>query len=218
MSGFVRNFLAALALTVCVFAVTATASAAKRGSIGGPPTRSAALAGALRHAKALTKPIVIGRGDGTGGRIELVAFHSARGLCLVISRPRLGRRGSTPGGGCGAAPRPLAGEQLFYLGASSEWMRGRGYLYFDEEWALNPAIARLAVVGRLAGHKGRSRAGIIYANPTPTMLQQLKETSPFALALAVWPDCVLESTVRATAFDAGGTPLQSDTAFPSSCF
>jgi hypothetical protein len=101
---------------------------------------------------------------------------------------------------------------------TSAWTRGRRWLYFDEEWALSPSVARLTVTGRLFRRKRRSPAKIIYANPTPTMLQELQEKTPFSLALAIWPDCVLESTVRATAFDASGTPLQSDTAFPSDCF
>jgi hypothetical protein len=211
MPRSVPYIAAVLVLSVCVLAVPASAVAAKRGSVGGPPTRSPALAAKLRHAHPVSSPIVIGAGRGAGGRIELVAFHAKHGLCLFISRPRLGIKGGDSPGGCGVGVQPFPGGQITSNGASSEWIRGRGWLYFDEEWALSPSVARVTVTGRPAGRNATVPARIIYARPTPTMLRHLRETTPFALALSTWPDCILEETVQATAFDATGTVLQSAT-------
>src|SRR6266545_7310221 len=118
----------AVPLISCLVALAAAPSAlaAKRGHVGGAPTRSPILKLELHAVNPTTPPTVIGRGRGAGGRIELIGFKSKARLCIIISRPRLLRIGNAQGLGCGNPPHPAIGA-LELQNTEAEWSKGHGW-------------------------------------------------------------------------------------------
>jgi hypothetical protein len=115
--------------------------------------------------------------------------------------------GDTDALGCGTTT-PTNGVVRLLQG-TAQWNKGNGWLYSDQEIAVDPSAASVGVIGRLAGRSAAAPGWVLYANVGQPLLGRLNLPTPFAVAVAVWHGCVLTDTVQATAFDANGSPLGS---------
>jgi hypothetical protein len=199
-----------LIVIACLVAlgVPSQASAAKRGAIGGPPTSSPVLRMELKVLRPSGPVIVIGRGRAAGTRIEILAFNSQTGLCVLVSRPKLLRIGDAQGLGCGGPLQPSSG-QLELLEFGANWSKGHGWLYSDQWGTISPSVASVTVSMQLQGDPGPVPATVIYARPNDAILARLQQAQPINLFLAVAHGCALASQTKAAAFDASGAVIAS---------
>lgn len=207
-----------LLIASCLISLTLSSPslAAKRGQIGGPPTRSPVLRLTLQLTPPKGPVVVIGRGRAAGGRIEIVAYNSRFGLCVLASRPRLLRIGDVDEVGCGSSLQAASGV-VELQGASKRWSKGHGWLYSDQWGAITPAVGTVSVRMQLRGKLHPTSSRLIYARPDPLILARLHQVEPIHMFLAAARGCAFVSKTQATAFDYTGLPIGSaQSPFPSS--
>jgi hypothetical protein len=201
--------------TVFVLASSCQALAAMRGEVGGPPTRSVALRMFMRTQHPTSRVIVIGREKAAGGRIELLAYDSPSGLCMLAYRPKLFVLGQVDPPWCDVPLQPPSGA-IAVGHFTSLSGGGKRYIYSDQEGVIRSAVGSVALNVQVRGSSGPVAARVGYARPGPVILARLHQPEPFSVFLAVERGCALISTYQATAFDYSGAAIGSQSsAFPS---
>lgn len=181
-------------------ACPATAPAAERGQVGGPPTLKfdrEPFSGRLT-----SKMIVIARAGSSLGPVELVAYDTADG-CLTIELDVVRERTGSPT--CHSEPEGGVIE-VQGSGWDKRVKRGTGQ-YSVFLGGIGADAARVSAEGR--AKKGRKRATGIIARPGPEILARLNNAEPFSAWGAVLPGCFSGRRFIARAFGSDGSLLGS---------
>jgi hypothetical protein len=193
-----RAIIAAASLLVLA---AAPASAAEVGEVGGPPsdTSSALPKGKVKAKRfglprALSPPIVIGVADTIGGRVELVAQNSTKGVCLsslVIDH-------FTVIGAC-TRSRPQPGDVQPIAWAIQQFPRR---VYGSVTGLVPPGTPALSVALESRGKRRYVPPAI--ATPDASILARLGVSEPFSYFHADYSGCLPPHKTITLAYDIAG--------------
>lgn len=171
------------------------------GEVGGPPSSN--FDRCFRILRPCTDPVVLATGEHLLGPVEVIAFGSARGLCLGADT--FERNGASGFFGCGGEGAPPGGKAIALTGVGgSSSPKGP-----DATQILGTVRSDVAAVRIRYRRKGASKlADQVFNQIDGPLAERIGEDSPFGVFETTVRGCVEPKRFRVAAYSSDGEVLE----------